>query len=342
MLLFFDNISILLIGFSVCASLILLICYLWFINSLNKTPTLNISCIILLFSFCYLQFEHLRYFLNDVQPMSQRPYMFFLFLAPPTFYIFFRALLKQEQQFHPLLLLNYLLFVISFFVRREITMPLLFMTGTAYSVWLAIMVYGLKDQRKQFKIEISFLVLFSILAVGVLLLGIAIPYMDARYFYYFYTFAIGIALALTTGALIVNADLPGEISEIAKSRYTASTLTGVDIEEKLKLIDSLMTEKKLYQDESLNLASMASETGLSGHQLSELINTKIGLSFSQYMRSTRVDAAKRSLLEEPNASVLAIGLDNGFKSQSSFYAAFKELTGISPGAYRDKQTKKVS
>jgi len=251
MSLILDHISIVLIGFSVCASLMLLCCYLWFINSLNKTPTMTISCVILLLSFGYLQYEHLRFFLFDSQPMSERTYMFFLFLAPPTFYIFFRALLKQDEQFHPALLLNYLLFIVSFFVRREITMPLLFMTGTAYSVWLAMMVYGLKDQRKQFKIEISFLILFSVLAVGVLLLGIAIPYMDPRYFYYFYTFAIGIALLLTTAALIINADLPGEISEIAKARYTASTLNGVNIDEKLKLIDSLMKEKKLYQDESL-------------------------------------------------------------------------------------------
>ena len=163
--------------------------------------------------------------------------------------------------------------------------------------------------------------------------------MDSRYFYYFYTFAIGIALVLTTAALVVNDDLPGEISEIAKSRYTATTLKDVAVDEKLGAIEILMNEKKIYQDDSLNLASLAREVGLSGHQLSELINTRIGMSFSQYMRSIRVDAAKNALLEEPNASVLAISLDNGFKSQSSFYAAFKELTGVSPGAYRDKHAK---
>ena len=54
------------------------------------------------------------------------------------------------------------------------------------------------------------------------------------------------------------------------------------------------------------------------------------------MRSTRVEAAKKLLVAEPNSSVLSISLETGFKSQSSFYAAFKDITGKSPGAFRTK------
>jgi hypothetical protein len=44
--------------------------------------------------------------------------------------------------------------------------------------------------------------------------------------------------------------------------------------------------------------------------------------------------AKVLLLGEPDSSVLAISLETGFKSQSNFYAAFKEITNQSPGQYR--------
>jgi len=49
---------------------------------------------------------------------------------------------------------------------------------------------------------------------------------------------------------------------------------------------------------------------------------------------TRVAAAKDLLVSAPMQSILSIGMDTGFRSQSSFYAAFKEITGQSPGDYR--------
>ncbi|NQZ06546.1 MAG: AraC family transcriptional regulator, partial [Algicola sp.] len=62
--------------------------------------------------------------------------------------------------------------------------------------------------------------------------------------------------------------------------------------------------------------------------------TEYGVNFSRYIRERRVDAAKVLLLGEPDSSVLAISLETGFKSQSNFYAAFKEITNQSPGQFR--------
>jgi AraC-like DNA-binding protein len=95
-----------------------------------------------------------------------------------------------------------------------------------------------------------------------------------------------------------------------------------------------MTEGKAYQNEGLTLASLAGAVGLSGHQLSELINTRLGVNFSRYVRECRVNAAKTLLTSEPGRAILSISMDTGFRSQSAFYAAFKEVTGQSPGDYR--------
>ncbi|GAB6418818.1 hypothetical protein bcgnr5380_63250 [Bacillus cereus] len=59
----------------------------------------------------------------------------------------------------------------------------------------------------------------------------------------------------------------------------------------------------------------------------------------RYVRERRVAAAKSMLVAEPNASILAVGMDTGFKSSSTFYAAFKEVTGQSPGDYRKANAK---
>ena len=73
---------------------------------------------------------------------------------------------------------------------------------------------------------------------------------------------------------------------------------------------------------------------LSGQQLSELVNIRLGMGFSRYVRERRVEAAKRLLVSAPDQSILSISMDVGFKSQSNFYAAFKDVTAMPPGDYR--------
>ncbi|MEM7366395.1 MAG: helix-turn-helix domain-containing protein, partial [Pseudomonadota bacterium] len=42
--------------------------------------------------------------------------------------------------------------------------------------------------------------------------------------------------------------------------------------------------------------------------------------------------------DHPSQSVLSVSLEVGFRSQSTFYAAFREVTGLSPGDYRKSMT----
>jgi AraC-like DNA-binding protein len=101
-----------------------------------------------------------------------------------------------------------------------------------------------------------------------------------------------------------------------------------------------MTTRKLYANEDLSLSSLAAELGISTHQLSELVNSRLGLGFSRYVRERRVAAAKQLLVAAPSQSILSVSLDTGFRSQSAFYAAFKEITGQSPGDFREAALRK--
>jgi len=89
-----------------------------------------------------------------------------------------------------------------------------------------------------------------------------------------------------------------------------------------------------YANENLSLSSLADDLGVSSHQLSELVNTRLGMGFSRFVREFRVEQAKALLVSAPSRSILSISIDTGFRSQSAFYAAFKEVTGQSPGDYR--------
>ena len=67
-----------------------------------------------------------------------------------------------------------------------------------------------------------------------------------------------------------------------------------------------------------------------------LVNKFSGKNFSDYINSLRVEEAKRCL-RNPGFeayTMVAIGLECGFNSKSTFYTAFKKFTGQTPTSFR--------
>lgn len=328
------TLSMLSIGFTVVCAAILFLAYVVFFKNVNKSWIAVSSCAVLLISLSALQLWHLEFLRNNTDLFPIAKYRLWLFLVPPMFYYFSRAILLPGLKNSPLLLLHLSPLLLNFVSRYELAIPILFIVGTGYSFWFANLIYGFRAQRKRFKVEMFFFGFFALLAVVVLILGISIPYMDHAYFYLFYANSIALAFILIVMSLLIFPDLLSELAAVATLSYAASTLKDVDIEARLRKLDELMVATRLYQNENLNLGMVAEAVELSSHQLSELINVHFGMSFSRYIREKRVREAKRLLASEPNASILSISLETGFKSQSNFYAAFKEIAGLSPGDYR--------
>jgi AraC-like DNA-binding protein len=329
-----DLASIAVAGFSVVSAVLLLLAYALLMSVPAKSIYSVAACVVLVASLTAIQAGHLLYFVGGAAPLEQFYYRFALFMAPAAFYSFGRWAILPTELFRPVQLLHLLPVLLLFAVRLEIALPILFLFGVGYSLWLARLVYGLRQQRKQFRFELLYFVVMCILAVIVLGLGFALPYVADDYFYAFYNCAVGLGIAIMLVALVANPDLIGDLSEAAQIKYSASTLRDVDVAACLMKLDQLMSEGKTYQDENLSLSSLASAVGISAHQLSELINTRRGIGFSRYVRECRVKAAQMLLEAAPSRSILSISMDTGFRSQSAFYAAFKEVTGQSPGEYR--------
>ena len=107
---------------------------------------------------------------------------------------------------------------------------------------------------------------------------------------------------------------------------------------KLKL-SNLMESQKPYLDGELNLLKLAEAVGLSGHQLSYLLNNGFGVNFFQFVNGYRVQEAK-VLLSDPDKShlsMLGIAFESGFNSKTAFNTAFKKLTGLSPSAFKQRR-----
>lgn len=92
----------------------------------------------------------------------------------------------------------------------------------------------------------------------------------------------------------------------------------------------------LFEDNELSLAKLSEASSLSVHMASRAINECSGGNFYDWVNQYRVEKAK-ALLAATKVQVSSICYDVGFNSKSTFYAAFKKNTGLTPAVYRKEQ-----
>lgn len=335
----FDHLSTLATGFSIVACLVLLIAYLCFLPEMRKTIAAKLACAALLIGLAALQMAHSLYFGFEVDLLARREYGLLLAVVPASFYFFSRQILSvntNQPKRAGFDLCHVTPLVLALFLPIAWLPPLAFLFGTGYTFWFARVVIKLRGHTKRFKFELFFFGMFALMALGALTLGLLLPTLDPYIFYVAYANAISIALLSTLSALLFFPQLLSDILIVGELAYAKTRLADIDIEIKLEELQKLMSEDKQFQNEDLNLTLVAELLNLTPHQLSELINSHFGFGFPKYVRARRIDEAKRLLVEDRNVSILAISMETGFKSQSNFYTAFKEITGLSPGQFRKK------
>ena len=113
---------------------------------------------------------------------------------------------------------------------------------------------------------------------------------------------------------------------------------GLKEDEAIKLSERLKTymeRDRIYTNPELSLKDLAAAMETYPHYISQILNTIIHQNFYDFVNTYRVEEAKRQLLEEGNKclTILAIALDCGFNSKSSFNRVFKQKTGKTPGEF---------
>lgn len=119
------------------------------------------------------------------------------------------------------------------------------------------------------------------------------------------------------------ANRPYSISEATKSKHIVA-------------LEKILIDEKKFLDPSTTLETLATDLDLSKSHLSRIINAELKTTFSDYINLLRVNEAKRYLLEHEfsNYTLLAIGLEAGFNSKTTFNSAFKKFTGMTPSAFK--------
>lgn len=316
------------------ACIILCALYLFSLPGMQKSLPGKIFCASLMLPLAAIQAAHITYFINGTELLDKRWYVLMLGSIPLGYYFFSREILRLSEGLNRKDLAHGALILAVLLLPLKLAALCAFFAGFFYTSFIFLKILRLRSHIPRYQFERFFFLLFFAINLLALVLGLSIQFLDNALFYSLYTSSIGIAMILVITALLAFPDLLSDVLLASETVYAKSKLENIDVLTKRNQLEQLMTQGRCFENENLSLNDVAHSLSLSAQQLSELVNSSYGVGFPRYIRGYRVEEAKKMLLDEPDASVLSISLATGFKSQSSFYTAFKELTNMTPAAYR--------
>lgn len=108
-----------------------------------------------------------------------------------------------------------------------------------------------------------------------------------------------------------------------------------------RLSQSMQTEKP-YLNSNIKLADIAKSIDSTPHEVSQVINDKLGISFNHYINQFRIKDACLMLKESDHLTIEGIGQEVGFNSRSTFYKAFKTSMNQTPLQYKSQVQHSIS
>jgi AraC-like DNA-binding protein len=79
------------------------------------------------------------------------------------------------------------------------------------------------------------------------------------------------------------------------------------------------------------------------YQVSQAINEGLKKTFYDLVNGSRVEEAKRLLLDPKNKNIkiMAVAFDSGFNSKTTFNTVFKKFTGLTPTDFKEQNAREV-
>ena len=129
---------------------------------------------------------------------------------------------------------------------------------------------------------------------------------------------------------------PPDEPEPSASRYERSGLSDVEAHRLKTSLLAIMDAERPWRDSELTLADLAERLGSTPHKLSEVLNSEVGQTFYDFVNGYRVREVQRRIKagEARALKMLALAMDAGFASKSTFNQAFKKHTSQTPSDFR--------
>lgn len=102
-------------------------------------------------------------------------------------------------------------------------------------------------------------------------------------------------------------------------------------------LNNCIISENIFTIPDLTIMDIADRMNIHPKRISEIINANFNQNFNSYINNFRVEKAKSLLLSElsENFSIEGIGKEVGFQSKTTFYNAFKKITGTTPLGYKN-------
>lgn len=141
----------------------------------------------------------------------------------------------------------------------------------------------------------------------------------------------------------VEATIPST-KQSTPTKHHLSNVSESEITQLKQSLLSLLEKERPYLNEELTLTTLANLVPTTDKKLSALLNHYLDTTFYDFVNGYRVEEVKTKI-KDPKFShytLLAIGLESGFKSKASFNRIFKKVTGLSPSKYKAQLLNEIS
>ena len=256
----------------------------------------------------------------------------------PTLWLFQKTLGTSNERRRARQLIHFvpalLLLVGASSIRLQVTQPtwlriyeLILISPLPYLFLVFRQLFVQKAQRHQ----------KSWLSYGAIMVGL-IWLMNVLYYWFAFPFYIvtGALVTLLFYMVLIGLIKPNKFKTEKKSKYSNLRLTSEQAKLIFNQVEKIMIEESLFMEPGLKLQTVAQQLNLSSHRISGAINMMAGVGFSEYINQQRIEAAKKLLVTNKDLKIIAIAMEVGFSSLSTFNAAFKKSQDLTPSDYRSR------
>ena len=207
---------------------------------------------------------------------------------------------------------------------------LMWLGASAAAIWLLAVVIGVVESAGIMQLPRG----DDLVSVAVAALVYGIGYRGLRQpeIFRYETAEYPVRATATQGTMASPATADAD----SAGRYERSGLSEAEARRLKSSLLELMDKDHSWKDSELTLADLAARLNTTPHKLSEVLNSGIGETFYDFVNGYRVREVQRRIAagEGRALKMLALALDAGFASKSTFNQVFKKHTSQTPSDFR--------
>lgn len=334
----------------------MMVCLFWsiffFVRLFRGTDELRVRWTILLFYFAstVLYTDHWLYFSDVESTIGRYTYFIANLSVYPIYYMYLRALTRTRMRWD-----NYVLFLPAALVPFCLHPQFARICFAVQVIWVWVCGFRLlratqlrldntyADNRSYLlrPTHVLLLLIGVTAAVSTLLNILGRDCFDGSTLVIIP--AVGMSVLLySLGYIAAHTTMPEETLELLEPQQDLASTEETDA--LMHQIADAMREQQLFANPHLTIQDLATAVHSNRTYVSNSINRRTGLSFSQYVTRYRVEHAQ-TILRSPDyasdheAVADAIAL-SGFASDQNFYRVFKDVTGLTPLQFRQQNLPK--